>query len=235
MTSLSDFPITRSWPPLHPERLQLYAYPTPNGVKISMMLEEIGLPYDAYLVGFDKSGEEGKNFTATFPNNKIPAIIDPNGPDGKPMALFESGAIMLYLAEKTGTKLMLEGAARWQVIQWIMWRMAGLGPMFGQFGFFHLYAGTRVEDPIPRERYRLEAERLLKVLDGQLEGREWVVGDYSLADISIAPWVDAFVKYYKGHEKVDWASLRNVPAYLERFRAIPAYQRSLNIPPVPEK
>lgn len=233
MSDLSDFSVARRWPPVHPDRLQLYAYPTPNGIAASMMLEETGLPYDAHLIDFNKSEQTGEDYVATFPNNKIPGIIDPNGPDGQPMSLFESGAILLYLAEKTG-KLLPGGAARWQAIQWVMWRMGGVGPMFGQYGFFHLYAGSKIEDPLPRERYRAEAERLLKVLDRQLEGREWVVGEYSIADISIAPWVDAFVTYYKGHMNVDWAGLRNVPAYLDRFRAIAAYQRALDIPQVPK-
>ena len=183
MAQLGDFPITHRWPARNPAAIQLYSLPTPNGVKVSIALEELGLPYDAHLVDFGKNDQTSPEFLSLNPNNKIPAIIDPAGPDGQPVALFESGAILLYLAEKTGG-LIPEGK-RWEVIQWLMFQMGGIGPMFGQLGYFHTFAGKEVEDPRPKERYRAEVERLLKVLDGALAGKDWVAGDYSIADIAI--------------------------------------------------
>ncbi|VDC21272.1 glutathione S-transferase N-terminal domain-containing protein [Pseudogemmobacter humi] len=228
MTALSDFPITRRWPPRNPRAIQLYSLPTPNGVKVSLMLEETGLPYDAHLVDFGKNDQLTPEFLSLNPNNKIPAIIDPEGPDGQPLPLFESGAILLYLAEKSGQ--FLPEAERWQVIQWLMFQMGGLGPMFGQLGFFHHFAGKEIEDPRPKERYRAEAERLLKVLDGALEGRDWIAGDYTIADMAIGPWLNALRNFYKAADLAGWGALRHVPGYLERFLARPAVQRAMNIP-----
>ena len=228
MTDLSAFPITRRWPAADPTVIQLYSLPTPNGVKVSIMLEETGLAYEPHLVRFDTNDQMTPEFLSLNPNNKIPAIIDPNGPGGAPLALFESGAILSYLAEKSG--ILLPQANRYEVLQWLMWQMGGLGPMFGQLGFFHTFAGKEIEDPRPRERYRAEAERLLKVLDGALVGREWIAGDYSIADIAIAPWLRTLRDFYKASEITGWDALTNVPAYLERFLARPAVVRGLAIP-----
>ncbi|MCF1707655.1 glutathione S-transferase N-terminal domain-containing protein [Tabrizicola sp. J26] len=225
MTVLAQFPITDRWSPRTPGAIQLYSLPTPNGVKISIALEEMGLPYDAHLVDFGRNDQFSPAFLSLNPNNKIPAILDPDGPDGKPLALFESGAILIYLAEKTG-KFMAE-ANRYEVIQWLMFQIGGIGPMFGQLGYFHTYAGKEIEDPRPKERYRAEVERLLKVLDKALEGREWIAGEYSIADIAIAPWLRGLRDFYKAAELVGWSRLRNVPAYLDRFLARPAVQRGL--------
>ena len=222
-------PIMNRWPPVNPGAIQLYSLTTPNGVKVSIALEELGLAYDAHLVSFATQDQFTPEFLALNPNNKIPAIIDPDGPGGKPLALFESGAILLYLAEKTG-RLMPEGAGRWQVIQWLMFQMGGIGPMFGQVGFFHHFAGKEIEDPRPRQRYYDEARRLLGVLDGQLEGRDWIAGDYSIADIAIGPWLRTIRDFYKAGDAVGWNDLKNVPAYLDRFLARPAVQRGLTIP-----
>ncbi len=227
MTTLTDFPITRRWPPRNPAAIQLYSLPTPNGVKVSIMLEETGLPYDAHLVDFGTNDQFTAEFLSLNPNNKIPAIIDPQGPGGRPLPLFESGAILVYLAEKSGQLM----ADRWQVLQWLMFQMGGIGPMFGQLGFFHHFAGKEIEDPRPKERYRAEAERLLKVLDGALEGRDWIAGDYSIADIAICPWLRSLRDFYQAAEIVGWAGLKNVPAYLDRFLARPAVQRGLVQPP----
>jgi GSH-dependent disulfide-bond oxidoreductase len=226
MTELIRFPIAERWPVHTPGAIQLYSLPTPNGVKISIALEELGLPYDAHLVDFATNDQMSPAFLSLNPNNKIPAIIDPDGPDGKPLPLFESGAILVYLAEKTG-KLMHD---RYQVLQWLMFQMGGVGPMFGQLGFFHHFAGKDIEDPRPKERYRAESERLLRVLDGALAGKDWIAGEYSIADIAIAPWLRSLRDFYKAADIVGWGDLIHVPGYLDRFLARPAVQKGLTIP-----
>ncbi|MEZ5777272.1 MAG: glutathione S-transferase N-terminal domain-containing protein [Paracoccaceae bacterium] len=228
MNALAGFPITKKWPPRNPDAIQLYSLTTPNGVKASIMLEETGLLYDAHLISFDTNDQMSAEFLSLNPNNKIPAIIDPEGPDG-PLPLFESGAILLYLAEKSG-KLLPKGAGHWEVIQWLMFQMGGIGPMFGQVGFFHKFAGKEIEDPRPRQRYYDESARLLRVLDGRLEGRDWVAGAYSIADIAICPWLRTIRDFYEAGGETGWGGLKNVPAYLDRFLARPAVQRGLKIP-----
>lgn len=228
MTDLSDFPITRRWPAQYPERLQLYSLGTPNGVKVSIALEELGLPYEAHKVNFATQDQLSPEFLSLNPNNKIPAIIDPDGPGGAPLPLFESGAILMYLAEKTG-RLLPQAAARWQAVQWLFFQMGGVGPMFGQLGWFHKFDGRHIEDKRGHERYRAEVERLLKVLDGQLEGRDWIVGEYSIADIAICPWLRG-LNFYEAKGIVGWDQLRHVPAWLDRFLARPAVQRGLAVP-----
>jgi GST-like protein len=234
MTDLSQFPITKRWPAKHPERFQLYSFPTPNGVKISIALEEAGLPYEAHAVNITKNESSSPEFLSLNPNGKIPAIIDPNGPGGKPIGLFESGAILIYIAEKTGKLILGDAAGRYETIQWVFFQMAGIGPMFGQVGFFHKFAGREITDKRPLERYRDESKRLLGVLDGRLDGREWVMGDqFTIADISMLGWVRNLIGFYEARELVSFDSLRNVPAWLERGLARPAVQRGLNIPPRP--
>jgi GST-like protein len=228
MSDLSTFPITSRWRAADPSVIQLYSLPTPNGVKVSIMLEEVGLAYEPHLVRFDTNDQMTPEFLSLNPNNKIPAIIDPNGPDGRPLALFESGAILIYLAEKTGQ--LLPQANRYEVLQWLMFQMGGIGPMFGQLGFFHSFAGKEIEDPRPKERYRAEVARLLQVLDGALTGREWIAGAYSIADIAIAPWLRTLRDFYKAGDITGWDDLRAVPAYLDRFLARPAVARGLTIP-----
>jgi GSH-dependent disulfide-bond oxidoreductase len=228
LQQLSQHPIAARWPARNPQAIQLYSLPTPNGAKISIALEEIGLPYEAHLVDFGKNDQMTPEFLSLNPNNKIPAILDPQGPGGKPLALFESGAILIYLAEKSG-KLMAE-SQRYEVLQWLMFQMGGIGPMFGQLGFFHHFAGKEIEDPRPKERYRAEAERLLKVLDKALEGKDWIAGDYSIADIAIAPWLRGLRDFYKAADLAGWGNLSRVPAYLDRFLARPAVQKGLLIP-----
>jgi GST-like protein len=229
MTSLADFPIAARWPARNPDAIQLYSLPTPNGVKVSIALEEMGLPYDAHLVNFATNDQMSAAFLSLNPNNKIPAIIDPHGPGDEPLPLFESGAILIYLAEKSGQ--LLPQARRYEILQWLMFQMGGLGPMFGQLGFFHTFAGKEIEDPRPKERYRAEAERLLKVLDGALAGRDWIAGDYSIADIAIGPWLNTLKNFYKAAEITGWDRLAHVPGYLDRFLARPAVQRGLVQPP----
>ena len=228
----AHFEITRRWPPRNPDAIQLYSLPTPNGVKVSIALEELGLPYDAHLVDFATDDQFSPEFLSLNPNNKIPAMIDPHGPDGKPLALFESGAILLYLAEKTG-KLMPRDGGKWPVIQWLMFQMGGVGPMFGQVGFFHHFAGKEIEDPRPRERYYGEARRLLGVLERQIDGRDWIAGDYSIADIALCPWLRTLRDFYMAGDAVGWSDLTHVPAWLDRFLARPAVARGLKVPARP--
>jgi GST-like protein len=231
MHPLAAFPITQKWPAQHPERLQLYSLPTPNGVKVSIMLEEIGLAYEPHLVSFATNDQTSPAFLSLNPNNKIPAILDPNGPGGQPLALFESGAILVYLAEKTGQLLSADPATRYQTLQWLMFQMGGIGPMFGQLGFFHKFAGKDYEDKRPRDRYAAESSRLLAVLDRQLADRAWVSGaDYSIADIAIFPWVRNLIGFYGAAEIVGFDQYPHVARALEAFVARPAVQRGLDIP-----
>jgi GST-like protein len=231
MTDLSAFPITRKWPAQHPERLQLYSLPTPNGVKVSILLEETGLPYEAHLVSFETQDQLTPEFLSLNPNNKIPAILDPNGPGGRPLALFESGAILLYLAEKTGQFLPADAAARYETIQWLMFQMAGIGPMFGQLGFFHFFAGKDYEDKRPRDRYVAESRRLLGVLDQRLATRTWIMGDdYTIADIATFPWVRNLIDRYQAGDLVGIQDFGHVTRALAAFVARPAVSRGLGIP-----
>ena len=234
MPKLSDFPITKKWPPQHPDRIQLYSLPTPNGVKASIMLEEVGLPYEPHLVSFDSQDQHSPEFVSLNPNGKIPAIIDPNGPGGAPVPLFESGAILLYLADKSGQLLAREGAARYATIAWLMFQMGGVGPMFGQVGFFHKFAGKDYEDKRPRDRYVNETKRLLGVIEGRLAQHAWVAGDdYTIADIAIFPWVRGLLQFYAAGELVGIDNFPNVTRALEAFLARPAVARGLQVPKRP--
>jgi GST-like protein len=231
MSDLSSFPITKKWPARHPDRIQLYSLPTPNGVKVSILLEETGLPYEPHRVAFENNDQLSSEFLSLNPNNKIPAIIDPQGPGGRPLALFESGAILLYLADKSGQCIPRDPARRWEAIQWLMFQMGGVGPMFGQLGFFHKFAGKDYEDKRPRDRYVAEARRLLGVLDGHLEGRQWMLGDeYGIADIAIFPWVRNLVGFYGAGELVDFERFGQVQRVLDAFVVRPAVARGLEIP-----
>ncbi len=230
MSDLSAFPVTRKWPARHPERLQLYSLATPNGVKVSIALEETGLPYEAHLVSFETNDQLSPEFLSLNPNNKIPAILDPNGPGGKPLALFESGAILVYLAGKTGQLMPRDDAGRYETLQWLMWQMGGVGPMFGQVGFFTLFAGKDYEDKRPRDRYVAESRRLLGVLNGRLKGRHWIMGDaYTIADIAVFPWVRNLLERYKAGELVGIRDFPEVQRVLAAFVARPAVQRGLGV------
>lgn len=236
MADLSAFPITKKWPARHPDRLQLYSLPTPNGVKVSIMLEEIGLPYEAHSVNFGDNDQLSPEFLSLNPNNKTPAIIDPNGPGGKPLALFESGAILIYLAEKTGKLMPQDAARRYQTIQWVMFQMGGIGPMFGQVGFFNKFAGKDYEDKRPRDRYAAESKRLLSVLEQHLAGKAWIMGEqYSIADIATFPWIRNLITFYEAGELVGFRNFTNVQRVLDAFLARPAVISGLNIPPPPAK
>lgn len=231
MADLSAFPITQKWPPKTPDIIQLYSFPTPNGVKVAIALQEMGLAYEPHLVTLADADVRSPEFLSLNPNNKIPAIIDPNGPTG-PIDLWESGAILIYLAEKTGMLIGSNAAQKAHVLKWLMFQMGGVGPMFGQMGFFVKFAGSEIEDPRPRERYISEAKRLLAVIDAQLDGQEWIAGEYSIADIAIAPWLNA-LGYYGAKELVGFADLKTVPTYVERFMARPAVQKGMNSPARP--
>jgi GSH-dependent disulfide-bond oxidoreductase len=234
MTDLSAFPITKKWPARHPERLQLYSLPTPNGVKVSIMLEETGVPYEVHRVAFDKNDQMAPEFLSLNPNNKIPAIIDPDGPGGQPLPLFESGAILIYLADKTGQLLPKDGAARYETLQWLMFQMGGVGPMIGQLGFFHKFAGKEFEDKRPRDRYVAETKRLLGVLNQRMQGRDWIMGkDYSIADIAIWPWVRVVTGFYGAGELVEFDQFPEVARVVKAFEARPAVAKGLLIPPAP--
>lgn len=234
MADLSRFPITHRWPARHPERLQLYSLPTPNGVKVAILLEELGLPYEVHRIDFGQNDQHTAEFLSLSPNNKIPALLDPDGPGGEPLGLFESGAILLYLAEKTGRLLPEDPARRYQAIQWLMFQMGGIGPMFGQLGHFTTFAGKDIEDPRPRERYVTEARRLLGVLEGQLKGRAWILGaDYSLVDIATFPWIRALLEVYQVADLVGFQDFPEVRRTLDAFLARPAVQRGLQIPAAP--
>jgi GST-like protein len=229
MTLQAPISITNRWPASRPDVLQLYSFPTPNGVKVSIALEELGLAYEAHRVTLADSDVKSPEFLSLNPNNKIPVIVDPDGPGGKPLPLFESGAILIYLAEKTGRLIGSTPAEKYRIIQWVMFLMGGVGPMFGQLGFFVKFAGAAVQDPIPRDRYIAEAKRLLAVLERELTHREWIAGDYSIADIAIAPWLRA-LDFYGARDLVGWDGFPHVKAYLDRFLARPAVQRGLDIP-----
>jgi len=232
MNDLTSFGISVRWPATDPSKIQLYSFPTPNGVKASIALEEMNLPYEAHLVTLSDVDVKSDAFLSLNPNNKIPAIIDPNGPDGTPIGLFESGAILLYLAEKTGKLIGSSATDKAKITQWLMFQMGGLGPMFGQLGFFYKFAGSQIEDPRPRQRYIDEGKRLLAVVDKQLEGQDWIAGDYSIADIAIAPWLRS-LDFYGAREVLGWKDHKNAVAYLERFLERPSVQTGLNTPPRP--
>ncbi len=231
MHDLSAFPITAKWPASHPDRLQLYSLPTPNGVKVSIALEETGLPYEPHLVDFATNDQLSPAFLSLNPNNKIPAILDPNGPGGQPLALFESGAILVYLADKTEQLLPTDAAQRYEALQWLMFQMGGVGPMFGQLGFFHKFAGKDFEDKRPRDRYVAESRRLLGVLDRHLQGKAWLLGDtYTVADIATFPWINNLIGFYGAGDLVGWGDFKEVDRVLQAFLARPAVQRGLKVP-----
>ncbi|WP_299701833.1 glutathione binding-like protein [uncultured Tateyamaria sp.] len=232
MADLSAFPITQKWTPKDPSVLQLFSFPTPNGVKASIALEEMEIPYEAHLVTLSDADVKSPEFLSLNPNNKIPAIIDPNGPDGTPVGLFESGAILIYLAEKSGKLIGETASDKARTIQWLMFQMGGVGPMLGQMGFFVKFAGSDWEDKRPQERYVNESKRLLSVLDKELGDKDWITGQYSIADIAIAPWLNA-LNFYGAKEMIGWDDHKNLAAYLDRFMARPAVDKAKNIPPRP--
>lgn len=234
MPHLSAFPITQRWPASHPDRLQLYAAPTPNGVKVSIMLEETGLAYEPHLIDISNGESKDPAFVSLNPNGRIPAIIDPAGPDGAPIAVWESGAILLYLAEKTGQLISSTPAKRYETLTWLFFQMSGIGPIFGQLGFFLRWGGKDYDDKRPQQRFADESKRLLGVLDRQLDGRDWIVDDYSIADVATLGWVNAMVGTYAAGDILGVGDYANVQAWLARGLARPAVQRGLQIPARPK-
>ena len=232
MSELSAFEITKRWPAQNPDRIQLYSLPTPNGVKASIMLEETGLPYEAHLVSFGSDDQMTPEFLSLNPNNKIPAMIDPDGPGGKPMPLWESGAILIYLAEKTGKFMPTNPVARYECLQWLMFQMGGVGPMFGQLGHFYKFAADKITDLYPTDRYMSEAKRLLGVLDDRLSDRDFIVGgDYTIADIATAPWVRTLTNTYDAGDDLGLNGFENVVDWRNRILSRPAVEKGLNMPP----
>ena len=203
--------------------IELHTWSTPNGRKVSIMLEEVGLPYSVHPVNIGKDEQFRPEFLAISPNNKIPAIVDPDGPDGQPISLFESGAILLYLAAKTGRFLPADARARWRVLEWLMFQMGSVGPMLGQTHHFRLYAPEKL--PYAIERYSNEARRIYGVLDKRLTGREWVASDdYSIADIAIFPWLRSWQ-----NQGIDWADFPHLKRWFDRVAARPAVQRGVEV------
>jgi GSH-dependent disulfide-bond oxidoreductase len=234
MSDLSAFPITKRWPAQNSDRIQLYSLPTPNGVKVSITLEEVGLPYEPHTINFGKNDQQTPEFLSLSPNGKIPAIVDPQGPGGKPIGMFESNLIMIYLADKAGKLIPKDEARRLETMQWLFFQAAHIGPMFGQVGFFHKFAGKDYEDKRPLERYRDESKRLLQVMETRLAGRQWFMGDdYTIADISMLGWVRNLIGFYGAREIVEFDKLKHVSAWLERGLARPAVQKGLEIPKRP--
>lgn len=203
--------------------IDLYFWATPNGYKVSILLEELEVPYNVLPIHIGKGHQHNEEFLAINPNGKIPAIVDHEGPGGEPIKLFESGAIMMYLAEKYGYKYMPEGVRiRYEVIQWLMFQMAGIGPMLGQAHHFRRYA----PEPIPYaiDRYTNEAGRIYRLLERRLSNEEYLAGDYSIADMAVYPWLRAH--NWQGQ---DLASYPNVSRWYGAIRSRPAVQRGLSL------
>lgn len=216
------------WAPEHPDRIQLYSLATPNGQKIGVALEEMELAYEPHRISLD-GDQFDPEFVAINPNSKIPAIIDPAGPGGAPIAVMESGAILMYLAQKSGKLLPADERLRWETIQWLFFQMASVGPMFGQFGHFYKFARDKTSDDYGVKRYTAEAKRLLGVLDARLEGRQYLVGDqYTIADVATFPWMMA-LDFYEGKEAVEYRSFANVEPWVQRCAARPASARGLKV------
>ncbi|MBP8148337.1 MAG: glutathione S-transferase N-terminal domain-containing protein [Limnohabitans sp.] len=203
--------------------IDLYTWPTPNGHKIHIMLEECGLPYKVHAVNIGQGDQFKPAFLKISPNNKIPALVDPDGPDGQPIALFESGAILLYLAAKTGRFLPASDRAKYDVLQWLMFQMGGLGPMLGQAHHFRIYAPEKIDYAV--NRYTNEAKRLYGVLDKQLKGQDWIAGgDYSVADMAIYPWLRSWQ-----NQGIDWADFPRLKKWFDRIGERPAVQKAVQV------
>tara|TARA_R110002110_G_scaffold147129_2_gene337465 strand:+ start:173650 stop:174333 length:684 start_codon:yes stop_codon:yes gene_type:complete len=217
------------WPPQHPDRIQLYSLNTPNGQKVSICLEEMGLEYDAHLINIMKDDQFDADYLKISPNGKIPGLIDPQGPDGKPIVLMESIVILLYLADKTGKLLPQDQRGRLEHLQWLTFQAAHIGPMFGQFGHFYVYAKDKTSDSYAVERYTKETQRLLQVLEDRLNGREYLMGEYSIVDIATMPWVEGLGGFYQAREQLELNRYPRVQEWLEKIMAREAYQVGRNV------
>ncbi len=219
--------LPKRWKATSPDHIQLYSLATPNGQKAGIALEELGLEYDAHTIDIMKGDQFDEEYLSINPNSKIPAIIDPHGPNGGPLSIMESGAILLYLAEKTGKLLPDDPYWRSKAIQWTFFQTGSVGPMFGQFGHFYKYAKGKT-DTYGEERYGKEVTRLLGVLDAALADRDWLADEFSIADIMTVPWVNG-LEYYEGKDFVGYDAFTNVHAWVERFMARPAVQRGVKV------
>lgn len=231
METFSSELLHQKWPPQFPEKLQLYSCPTPNGVKVSIMLEETGLPYEAHYVDIMNNETFEPEFLSLNPNGKIPAIVDPNGPNGQPLALWESGAILHYLAVKTGQFLPKDPALAQQTLSWVFYQMAGVGPILGQVGYFHRFAGKAIEDKRPLERFVNEGKRVLDVLEQRLAQGPWIMGaEYSIADMAFIGWIDTMDGFYQATELLDTKSRPKLMEWKARMLERPAVKRGSAIP-----
>lgn len=226
MAALEDFRITGLFPPHRADAVQIYAAGTPNGRKVPIACEEMGLAYDAHRLDLGAGDQHRPEFCAISPNAKIPAIIDPAMPEDA-VAVADSGAILIHLAERTGRLLPARGAARAEVLSWLMFQIGHVGPMFGQLGWFRGPNGREIDDPRPRRRYADEVRRLLGVMDAALDGRAWIAGEHSIADIAIGPWLRGLRDFQKAGDEVGWADHPRLDSYLDRFLARPAVVRGI--------
>ncbi len=232
LSDISSFEITNKWPAANPDIIQLYSLPTPNGIKVSAMLEETGLAYEAHKVDFSADDQHSPEFESLNPNGKIPAILDPDGPDGKPLGLFESGAILQYLAEKSGKLLSTDPVIKYKTLQWLHFQIGGVGPMFGQFGHFYKFARDSCDHPYPVSRYKNEVQRLLDVLEDHLEKNQWMNGDdYSIADLSIWPWYRVLSGFYEATNELELKDYESINRWSDLCSERPASKKAINIPP----
>ena len=214
------------------KKIQLYSLATPNGQKVSIALEEMGLEYDSHTIDITKGEQFTPEFMAINPNSKIPSIVDPTGNNGEAFPVMESGAILVYLADKTGLFLSKEPVQRSKTLQWLFFQMGGIGPMFGQFGHFFKYAKDTCEHPYPKERYTNEAKRLLTVLEKQLENNSYISGEeITIADFSIVPWVICLDVHYKGAEQLELSQFTNVNKWVDKVSKREAFQRGMTVCP----
>jgi GST-like protein len=216
------------------KKLQLYSLATPNGQKVSIALEEMGLDYEAHTINIMDGDQFKPEFIAINPNSKIPALVDPVGDAGKPLSIIESGAILVYLAEKSGQFLPKDTAGRSRTLQWLFFQMGGAGPMFGQFGHFFKYAKDKCDHPYPVERYTAETKRLLKVIDTQLSQNDFIAGhQLSIADMALAPWVQGLSKFYKADEVLDLNSFKNINRWSEALWKRPGFIKGAEVCAIP--
>lgn len=210
--------------------IELYSLATPNGQKIGIALEEMGIPYHAHLVNIMKGDQHRSEFLEINPNGKIPAIIDPEGNDGTPLSIFESGAILLHLAKKSKKFLPEHPKEYSETLQWLFFQVGGVGPMFGQFGHFYKYAGDKCDHPYPLERYRSETKRLLGVLEAHLKDRSFLVGEqYTIADMATVPWVNGLSMFYKADDILNLPFYKNVNAWVKAVLDRPKTQAGMKV------
>ncbi len=218
----------KRWPATMPDVIQYYGMPTPNGQKVSICLEELGLAYEPHVINITKGDQLDPDYLRLSPNGKIPAILDPNGPEGQPILMMESVVILQYLAEKSGQLFPKTYRARLEAQQWLVFQAAHIGPMFGQFGHFYVFAKGKTDD-YGATRYGNECKRLLGVLNERLKDREYILDDYSVVDIAIVPWLEGAENFYKARDVLEMPSFEHVQKWRERVRSRPAYIRGKDV------